>query len=153
MIKDNIRKAENYFDLSERVKLGLKYLANTDFSNIKSGKYRILDDEVFAIVQDYELKPEAECKFEAHRKYIDIQYIIDGEERIGVCDIENFSQNIEYDNEKDIAFLTLKPGGNPDFINLKEKEFAIFMPKDAHMPSIEVEMPKYVKKVVVKAQF
>lgn len=150
MIKDNIKNAENYYNLSNRVKLGLEYLVNTDFSNIENGKYKILDNEIFAIIQDYQSKIKEEGKFEAHRKYIDIQYIIKGEEQMGVSDIENFSQIAEYDDEKDIIFLTPKPDKIFDFINVKEKEFAIFMPKDAHMPSIAVKSPSYVKKVVVK---
>lgn len=143
---------KNHNDLSENVKLGLEYLKNTDFSTIENGKYEILGNKVFAIVQDYTSKILAEGKFEAHKKYTDIQYIIKGEEQIGISDIENFTQATEYDSEKDIVFLNPKLGVSPEFIHLKEKEFAIFTPNDAHMPSIAFGAPSYVRKVVVKAQ-
>lgn len=150
MIKDNIKNAQNYYNLSKRIELGLKYLKNTDFSKIENGKYEISGREVFAIIQSYTSKLKEEGDFEAHRKYADIQYIIEGEELLGVCDIENFSTITDYDEEKDIVFLSLKTDVKPDFINLKEKEFVIFMPRDAHKPSLAVKTPSYVKKVVVK---
>ncbi|MDD3436591.1 MAG: YhcH/YjgK/YiaL family protein [Candidatus Gastranaerophilales bacterium] len=150
MIKDNIKNAETYTDLPERVKIGLKYLAETDFSCMKNGKYEISGDKIFAIVQDYLSKPLKDAKFEAHRKHTDIQYIIEGEEQIGIDDADNFSEETSYDDEKDIIFLKRKQKGSMDFIKLKQKEFAIFTPKDAHAPSIAVDDSNYVKKVVVK---
>lgn len=150
MIKDNIQNAENYFNISERVKLGLKFLLDTDFSTAKNGKYTIVKNEVFAIIQSYTSKPKNEGKYEAHKKYIDIQYIIEGEEQIGVSDIENFSVDTEYDKEKDIVFLKQKKDVKIDFIKLKENEFAIFTPRDVHMPSIMLNNSCFIKKVVVK---
>ena len=150
MIKDNIKNAKNYFDLSERVKLGLKYLADTDFSTVKNAKYEISGNEVFAIVQDYLSKPITEGQFEAHKKYIDIQYIEKGEEQIGVARIENFSELTPYDEHKDIVFLENNPNYMPEFVIIKEKEFLVLYPNDAHKPSIATELPSYVKKIVVK---
>ena len=149
MIKDSIKNA-NYYNLSEHFKLGLDYLKNTDFSNVKNGKYEILGNEVFAIVQDYTSKEEKEGKFEVHRKYIDIQFIVEGEEKIGVGKLEDFQEITEYDEKKDIVFLNKKTNYSTDFIKLREKEFAIFLPTDAHMPSLAIQTPSYVKKVVVK---
>ena len=158
MIKDNIKNSKNYYYLSNRVALGLEYLTTTDFGAVENGKYPILNDEVFAIVQDYHSKPLGEGKFEAHKKYIDIQYVVKGEELIGVGKIENFSEVTEYDSEKDIVFLHKKTGENVNFIDLKSNEFSILMPEDAHMPSISKPLSKpsdgktssYVKKVVIK---
>lgn len=152
MIKDNLQNVEKYYDLSDSIKVGLDYLAKANFLNMENGKYEILGDKVFAIVQDYMSKSKADNKFEAHKKYIDIQYIVKGEEEIGVCDISNFNGLIPYDSEKDIVFLTPIDESKAEFIHLKEKEFVILMPRDAHMPSIEVDEPSYVKKVVVKVQ-
>ncbi len=151
MIKDNIKNAKNYSDLSERVKLGLKYLADTDFSTVKNAKYEISGNEVFAIVQDYLSKPIAEGQFEAHKKYIDIQYIVEGEEQIGVLGIENFSESTNYDEDKDIVFLSPNTNCMPEFVQIKAKEFLILFPNDAHKPSIATKSPSYVKKIVIKA--
>ncbi len=151
MIKDNIKNAKNYSDLSEHIKLGLEYLADTDFSVLANGKYKISGNEVFAIVQDYLSKPIAEGQFEAHKKYIDIQYIVKGEEQIGVLGIENFSESTNYDENKDIVFLSPNTNCMPEFVQIKAKEFLILFPNDAHKPSIATKSPSYVKKIVIKA--
>ena len=156
MQKDNIKNANLYYaesgDLPNRIKLGLEYLKNKDFSCVEPGKYEILGNEVYASVQNYLSKPKAEGKFEAHRKYVDIQYIIEGEEQIGVADVENdcFSEHAPYDENKDIVFFTDNGTSEHSFIFLKAREFAILEPKDAHMPSIAMNNPAFVKKVVVK---
>lgn len=150
MIKDNIKNANLYYKLSPLLEAGLKYLENTDFSTIPLGKYEILSDEVYAMVQDYSSKLKSEGKFEAHKKYVDIQYVVEGEELIGVSNVSNFTDATDYSEEKDIVFLVPKIDCSHDFIKLKKNEFAIFTPDDAHMPSIAVETPAYVKKVVVK---
>jgi len=152
MIKDNIKNANLYYNLSKRIEAGLKYLENTDFSTVECGKYEILGNEVYAIVQDYSSKSKCEGKFEAHRKYIDIQYVIKGAEQMGCSDVENFTDATDYSVEKDIVFLEPKTDFSQGFITVKEKEFVIFYPDDAHMPSIAIDRPSYVKKGVIKVQ-
>lgn len=151
MIKGNIKNIQDCSDFSKNIQIGLKYLADTDFSDVQNGKYEILGDEVFAIVQDYLSKPITEGQFEAHKKYIDIQYIVQGEEQIGVLGIENFSESTNYDEKKDIVFLSLNTNHMPEFVTIKEKEFMILYPNDAHKPSVAIESPSYVKKIVIKA--
>ncbi len=153
MKKDNIKNAKEYYNISERIELGLKYLETTDFSFVENGKHVILGEEIYALVQEYSSKLKSECKFEAHRKYIDIQYVIKGEEQMGVENIGKFNDLTPYDTEKDIVFLTPNDEANPSFVNVKEGEFMIFMPEDAHMPSVAIENPTVVKKVVVKVLY
>lgn len=137
--------------LSKNIKIGLDYLTNTDFSKLENGKYEIVGDEVYVIIQEYNSKPIEEGKFEAHKKYTDIQYVIKGEEQIGVGNINNFTESTEYDAQKDIVFLTPKSKNDYSYIKLKEKEYAIFTPSEAHMPSLSITASGYVKKAVVKA--
>ena len=152
MIKDNLQHLAYYNYLSTDLKVGLKYIRDTDFSSLENGKYEILPEKVYAVIQDYTSKPESEGKFEAHREYIDIQFIIEGEEKIGTGSVEDFQPSTDYNEEKDIVFLTPNPEAKTEFIKLKTGEFAIFLPKDAHMPSIAVENPTFVRKVVVKVK-
>lgn len=150
MIKDNLQHIDYYNYLSPGIYFGLKYLKDTDFSKMENGKYELKEGKVYAIIQDYSSKPESEGKFEAHRKYIDIQFIIEGEERIGVGKLEDFQEVTEYDEEKDIVFLTPKDEAKTDFVKVVTGEYMILLPKDVHMPSIAVDSPSYVKKVVIK---
>lgn len=154
MIKDNLQHIDYYNYLTKEIQIGLKYLKETDFSQLENGKYPVLEDKVYAIVQDYTSKPIEEGKYEAHKKHLDIQYIIEGEEQIGVSDLDNFDETTEYNEEKDIVFLAQKTDIDAEkeikFITLKAQEFAIFTVNDAHMPSIAIETPSFVRKVVVK---
>lgn len=150
MIKDNLQHLAYYNYLNSDLKKGLKYIRDTDFDNLENGRYEVFEDKVYAIVQDYNSKPESEGKYEAHRKYIDIQFLVKGEEKIGIGKLGDFEEVTEYDEEKDIVFLAPKENVAPNFIKLNEKEFAIFYPQDVHMPSIAIENPKHIKKVVVK---
>ena len=146
MITDSLQNASLYYGISEKIAEGLKYLEKTDLSELENGKYEIKGDEIFVIVQDYNTKQLSEGKFEAHRKYIDIQYIIDGAEKMGYVNVHNLKHSTEYDEEKDIQFFN----GNGDFVTVEEGSFTLFAPQDAHMPGIEVKTSEYVKKAVVK---
>lgn len=150
MIKDNLLHIDYYNYLSPGIYWGLKYLKNTDFSTMENGKYEIKEGKVWAIVQDYNTKPESEGKYEAHRKFVDIQFIIEGEELIGVGNLDDCEAITEYDEEKDIIFLTPKEGAKIELKKVIAGEYMILMPKDAHMPSIAVESPSFIKKVVLK---
>lgn len=152
MIKDNLQHIAYYNYLTKGIQLGLKYISETDFSNMENGKYQIIEDKLFAIVQDYDSKPAEEGKFEAHKKFIDIQFIVKGEEKVGVVHIDECTEAVAYDEEKDIYFLSPNEDSKVEFVNLKEGEYVILTTKDAHMPSIAVDTPSYVKKVVVKVK-
>jgi len=146
MITDKLQNASLYYGISEKIAVSLKYLQNTDLSEFQNGKYEIESDEIFAIIQDYNTKPLIEGKFEAHKKYIDIQYIIKGVEKMGYVNINKLKPSVEYDEEKDIMFFE----GGGDFLTVDEGFFAIFMPEDAHMPGIKSKTSEYVKKAVIK---
>lgn len=154
MIKDNLLHIDYYNYLSPGIYWGLNYLKNTDFSTMENGKYEIKEGKAWAIVQDYNSKPEAEGKYEAHRKFVDIQFIVEGEELIGVGNIDDFEAATEYDEEKDIIFLIPKKieqgGAKTELKKVIAGEYMILMPKDAHMSSIAVDSPSFVKKVVLK---
>jgi YhcH/YjgK/YiaL family protein len=150
MIKDNLLHIDYYNYLAPGIYWGLKYLKDTDFSTMENGKYEIKEGKVWAIVQDYNSKPESEGKFEAHRKFVDIQFIVEGEEKIGVGNLEEFEEATQYDEEKDIIFLNPKEDAKVEFKKVIAGEYMILMPKDVHMPSIAVESTGFVKKVVLK---
>ena len=146
MIKDLLKNAETYYGLSENLKKGFEWLKSQDLKNIEPNKYYIDGDRIYANVQVYETKEDA--NYEAHHEYIDIQYMISGEELVGVCGREDCSVCEEYDKSRDIEFLTCNK--DEHYENLRECEFLVLYPQDAHKPSIMVQQKKMVKKVVVK---
>ena len=146
MIKDKLKNSETYCNLSENIKKGFAWLQENDLENLPDGKYEIDGAKVYASVQTYETKLDA--KYESHRIYIDIQYMIKGEEKIGVTDLANCVTCIDYDNERDLEFYDIKT--DDEYFKLSTGEFLVFYPQDAHKPSIAINEPKTVKKVVVK---
>jgi YhcH/YjgK/YiaL family protein len=107
-----------------------------------------LENGVFAIVQEYFTKEES--VYEAHKKYIDLQYIVSGEEIIYVSDISEVQECVEsYDETKDIAFYQTAQSCRK--VKLEKDTFVILFPNDAHKPCISVcGNPSEVRKVVVK---
>lgn len=129
--------------LNERVIEGLVYLKSVDFSKIEDGRHEI-NENMYVNVQTYQTKDDA--LFEAHRDYIDIQYVIEGEEKIGVADYSNCSEAVAYDKEKDIEFLN----GEGEYYPLRAGEYMVLYPQDAHKPSISIDNQSTVRKAVVK---
>ena len=147
MIADTLKNRYLYENISPRIKTSLEYIANTDFSKMEPGKYELDGENLFILVQEYDTIPLEEGKWECHQKYIDIQYIAEGIEQIGVNNIGKMQFTTEYNNEKDIAFLS----GNGDYVTFSKGSYGIFFPEDAHQAKIAPQnVIGKVKKVVVK---
>lgn len=149
MIADVLKNRHIYENISPRMKKALEYIANTDFSKMEPGKYEVDGSDVFALVQGYDSIPADQGKWECHKNYIDIQYITEGVEMIGCNHTDKMQVKVEYNPEKDIAFLS----GDGDFITYSAGSYGIFFPEDAHMPKIAPgNKPGAVKKVVMKVR-
>lgn len=146
MILDTVENIDLYKGLHERLSVGLEYIANTDFSALELGKYEIEGDAIFAILQAYDSKEEQNCKLEAHKKYIDIQFLVEGQEYIGVEPLMN--QEILEDKleSNDVVFYK----GTAPKMKLDSGSFMVFFPTDVHAPGIKVATSEKVVKVVVK---
>lgn len=147
MVTDSLKNIDLYYGLSERLDKAFDYLKTTDFTSMEVGKYEIEGTDIYAMVQEYQSKPLSEGKWEAHKKYIDIQYICQGIEQMGYAQIDKMTVSTEYNPDKDVLFLS----GEGSFFKVDMNDFAIFMPNDAHMPGISAgDSSKGVRKVVVK---
>jgi len=148
MVLDRIENGKAYHGMNARIRKGLEYLRQTDFSKMEPGKYPIDGDDVFALVQDYSSKALEKGDWEAHRKFIDIQFIVRGTEKMGYAPLSDLEPSTPYDETRD--FLLLKGAGS--FFNAAPGVFAIFAPEDAHMPGVALTEPSPVRKVVVKVR-
>ena len=151
MIVDNLSNSKMYYGLSDKFEKAFKFIKRAVEENLAVGKYEIDGTDVYGLVQEYTSKTEEKGKFEGHRKYIDIQYIISGIERIEVIDISKAQANTEYNNEKDIEFYdNNEKRGN---VVLEDGEYAILYPNDIHKPGMTFgNNPTTVKKIVVKVK-
>jgi len=147
MVFDSIKNYKLYTNLSPRIAKSLKIMAETDFNKIENGKYPVDGDNLFYLVQRYETGPIAD-KLEAHRKYIDIQFMAKGDERMGCGNIASMDVFTPYNAEQEAGFF--KAGKGVSYIDVKEGMFVIFWPDDAHMPGRQIAQPQNVLKVVFK---
>jgi YhcH/YjgK/YiaL family protein len=131
--------------LAQRLSAGFDYLLAANPADLAPGRVEIDGDRVFALIQEYNTKPMEQGRWEAHVKYIDIQYIANGEENIGYANLGDVTLG-DYDEAKDRYI----PQGEGSFIRLSAGMFGLFMPEDAHMPNMAVNQPRPVKKIVVK---
>lgn len=107
-----------------------------------------LDEENFVLEQAYNSKDREDCFFESHRKYIDVQFILGGEEIIEVSNRNLLAVALAYNEELDFIKYEDKKGVSS--IVLKAGDVAIFYPQDAHMPCIKVTDSIKVLKAVIK---
>ena len=146
MILDLLANSTVYEKLHPGFNSAFYFLRKTDLATISEGRHAIDGDRIYAIVQAYDTKPLSEGLLEVHQRYIDIQFLITGDELIGYAPLADQVIRTPYDTEKDIAFLE----GAADPIRVQQGQFAIFFPHDAHMPSRTAGEPAHVRKVVIK---
>jgi biofilm protein TabA len=150
MILDRIENAAMYRALDGTIRAALDSLRSVDFTRLPEGKHTLDGDRLFAMVQRYKPKPLAEIKWEAHRRYIDVQYVAAGAERIGWAALHEGVKVVEpYDAEKDVAMFDAKG----DLLSVPAGYFTIFTPHDIHAPCLcpaDTANPAEVWKIVVK---
>lgn len=150
MIYDNLSNIDVYKGLSTDIYTGLLFL-NQAKPDIENGTY-LLNSKVKAIVSEYETKRENEYGYEAHKRYIDIQCVLKGQERVACLPIERLKETKPYNEENDATFYTADINFQPSNLSLQPGYFAIFFPQDGHMPQLCVEDPELVRKVVIKIE-
>jgi len=148
MIYDSLNNFETYLCLHPHFADVLAFLKNQEANlpALPPGTYDINSSGAFASVSEYESRPESEGFLEYHRKFIDVQIVVAGREKIGIARKDN-CRDREYLEEKDLGKLE----GTADFILMDASNFVIFFPQDAHMPQISCsDQREKVKKVVFK---
>ncbi len=139
-----------YFKNKERWNKAFAFLKNSDLTKMEPKRYDIDGDKLYAIISEAMTKNEEDTKFEAHRKYIDIQHVISGAEQMSITPIaDKQDELVAYDPARDIEFLTVK--ATSSFEATPDKLF-IFFPSDIHRPSVKIGENKMVRKVVVKVR-
>lgn len=153
MILERLEHRGLYTGLGLGIPQALDYLARTDFSKLADGKQVLDGDRLFAMVQRYQARPVARARWEIHRRYLDVQYIVRGSERIGYAPYqEGLPVEEAYDAQRDIAFY--RAAGV--LLPVRAGMFAILTPHELHAPGLapaEPEATGEVLKVVVKCRW
>ena len=150
MILANLSNLMHQVVLTPNMEKALQFLQSSNLDSLLSGRTVIDGDQVFAIISSYSTIPSGEIvEMEGHKKYIDIQYILSGEEMMGWSSAENVPVTRAYDSEKDFWNGEL-PENRLTWLKLTTGQAAIFYPGDAHAPQMTKSEPAQVKKIVVK---
>jgi len=137
-----------YFRNKERWDKAFAFLKNSDLSKLELKRYDIDGDNLYAPITEYLTKNVEDAKFEAHRKYIDIQYVISGVEQMSSAPMSMKKEVITpYDATKDIEFMTVTQSTS---YKATPERFFLFFPSDIHRPGVKVDENSQVRKVVVK---
>lgn len=147
MILDRLENLETYRNLSPDIYEGLKYLATID-PNIPIGSYRI-GDRLVAKVMEYMTVKEFKLGYEAHKKNLDIQYVVYGHERIRWSPINGMDVKTPYNEQNDATFYE-NPSPYGGEIIIGNGNFSIMFPQDGHACQYFVGRCEKIKKIVVK---
>jgi YhcH/YjgK/YiaL family protein len=145
MILAKLAEADRYAALHPLFARAFEFLRGTDLMALAPGRYDIQGEQVFAIAQTRAGRMRTEAKLECHRRYIDIQLVLEGVEEMGWKPLaECVDPEADYDAARDIRFFNDTPAS---WIATPPGTFCLFFPEDAHAPLVSAGM---VRKVVVK---
>ncbi len=144
MILDTLKNAARYAGLRLGCSEAFGFLDQPGLAELPDGKYEITGDRVYAIVERRPGRLVTEGRLEGHRKYIDVQYVISGEESMGWSPREGLEPAVAYDEARDLEFFAGQP---ESMVRVPPGSFAVFLPTDAHLPLVG-DGP--IHKVVVK---
>ena len=148
MIIDSIRNREKYYCLGEEYKAALDFCASVMEDGFKEGDFPLLDGRVVMKNRVLKTKSVEDCKWECHRKFVDVHFVVSGHEKIGYADAKNM-EVLSENEEKDMVYLA---GGADDgaHLPLEAGYFMITFTDDAHLPAISFGECESYEKVVAK---
>ena len=149
MVVADIEHIGYQVSMTSVLKGAIDFLRRPDIHDLTDGRVDIDGQHLFALVQRYETIMADIPRFEYHRKYIDVQYIVSGEEIIGWVPAGRMAVTEAYDIEKDICF-GIAPKGEITPLYLQTGELAVLYPEDGHAPKLAAGAPARVTKIVVK---
>lgn len=144
-----VLKSNDKMQLSKNVDLAIKQVKKFDLESLSVGRYELTDGSYF-MVEEYITKKEYPCRLQSHKKYIEVQWILQGQEMIKIYDIDKLIPEISYDLDKDIAFW--KSVDNMTQILLSSGSYVVLYPNYAYTSSIMVKEQSAVRKIVIKVK-
>ncbi|MFZ2541436.1 MAG: YhcH/YjgK/YiaL family protein [Gallionella sp.] len=149
MIFSTLSQSNRYTVLHPQFQIAFEYIRSTDMMSLAPGQYPIHGDGLFAIVEHMPGRTRAVAKLECHRRYIDIQLVLEGVDEMGWKPLADCHKPVsDYQTEQDIQFFHDAPA---TWIAAPTGAFCIFFPEDAHAPLVgEGIIRKVIFKIAVK---
>lgn len=146
MIFDSLKNKERYKDFPLLYQ-ALNYLAQLNPDALPDSTVVLIKDNLFLNPVSLVSRPETECIYEAHKKYTDLHYILEGVEGIATAAPSALTETSAYDEAKDIMFFEGPEDGR---YYLKPGQFMVCFPEDAHKVAMMKDNPAPIKKIVFK---
>jgi YhcH/YjgK/YiaL family protein len=132
VILDVGARCHEYRCLHPLFERGLRFLADTDLRALAPGRHAVDGDRIYLSIDHTHGRGRDGARLEAHRRYIDVQYTLEGDEEIGWMPLAECGRPIdEYNAAKDVSFFAARP---ITWLAVPEGSFTIFFPDDAHAP-------------------
>ena len=145
MIFATLSQASRYASLHPLFPRAFEFIRNTDLTSLAPGIHSIIDKQLFVIVEEANGRTRDEAKLECHRRYIDIQLVLEGVDEMGWKPLADCRQPVdEYNEECDIRFFK---DAADSWISTPSNTFCIFFPEDAHAPLVSSGK---IRKVIFK---
>lgn len=148
MIFSSIYAKDRVDTYPKAIRTAIEYLKSHDFTAMETGSYEIQGKDMYAQVMDAQTAPAESKRPEVHEKYIDVQFLVTGKERLGFTVDTGAYEVDERLEEKDLIFY--KSVEQEGFIEAVPGCYSIFFPEDVHRPAVASGEPMTIRKVVVK---
>lgn len=148
MIFGNIKQLDTYAFLPESLKECFEYALSHDLAGYEKGSHPIDGERLFVNIVEYETTTPENRFWEAHKKYLDVHLMLDGQEQIDLNFIENMAlkEFVEADD-----FLPMDGDPNSHVV-LRNGDFLICYPEDGHRTAVQVSQPAGIKKAIFKVR-
>lgn len=147
MIIDKTKRIATYYSLMPEFREAVEFALSLSEKPVGRYEYDGLPrGRVYVLVQEGMTQPFENGKVEAHRNYLDVQFLLKGKEAVYYRDVEGMKESIPYDEAKDIVFY--EAGGQPACI--EEGMFYVVFPHDGHMPCRDLNGTQNYRKLVLK---
>jgi biofilm protein TabA len=151
MIFGNVNNNDDISIYPQAIQKAIKYLKENDLVSMEPGRYEIDGDNMIVQVIDAQTGDRSEKRPEVHRKYVDVQFLAKGEERIAFYpDMQDNEIEEELLEARDIIFYKNNQNVRESIVEMEPGCFAIFFPNDVHVPAIAVSKAMTIRKIVVK---
>jgi YhcH/YjgK/YiaL family protein len=149
VIATDLAHAERQLPPTPGLRRALAFLARADLADLPDGRVAIDGERVFALVQRYTTVQTDAPRFEAHRRYCDVQFVVAGQEIIGWAPLERLQVTEPYDATREACFGTVA-AADVTGLRLGAGQFVVLYPEDAHAPKLAAGSAGQVVKIVVK---
>lgn len=150
MLVCNIKDILQQIKMDPKMEKAVHFLTHENLEKLTPGTIPVDGNQVYVKVMNYSTVPDEELKYEAHKKYIDIHYVISGKEAIMYLDTRKMDTVDEYNPEKDVFHGNPRRKEDVSRVVLSAGDLAIAYPTDAHAPKGMVGQAAMIHKIVIK---